>query len=462
MEYKVSSYLLDAPLEATGGEKHMILHGYTGAIDIIDDKVATFLNSHTTFSKDEIDISEDTFNLLLKRGYITDKTAPQERDLVRRLAELLHKDVKRRPSSFIFMVTYDCNFRCPYCYEGGISGNGRHWSKKTFTRELVDRAYQAMSEIAPDSKDGYNVITLYGAEPLFKENVDIVTYIIRKGHDMGYVFDAITNGYDLDCYKDVLPSGAIRHLQITLDGAREMHDSRRFHYLTHKSFDKIFQNIKLALDNNIKVGIRFNADANNFKEIKKLKHMFEEAGYSKSRLFSFNTAMLNNDNEDSDRTDISYVSREKFNRMYVEMGLDIPHQDYGLYSKIITAIKNKTCIKFHSIFCGVQSGSYILDPYGDIYTCWETVGKTEYVLGKYTPSIEWNDRVKNWQGRNIGNTPKCSCCKYALLCGGGCLAKALKHKGNFKASYCDGYNDIFRLSANRAYNSAIKYGIINI
>ena len=190
--------------------------------------------------------------------------------------------------------------------------------------------------------------------------------------------------------------------------------------------------------------------------------MFEEAGYSKSRLLSFNTAMLNNDNEDSDRTDISYVSREKFNRMYVEMGLDIPHQDYGLYSKIITAIKNKTCIKFHSIFCGVQSGSYILDPYGDIYTCWETVGKTEYVLGKYTPSIEWNDRVKNWQGRNIGNTPKCSCCKYALLCGGGCLAKALKHKGNFKASYCDGYNDIFRLSANRAYNSAIKYGIINI
>ena len=36
MEYRVSSYLLDAPLEATGGEKHMILHGYTGAIDIID------------------------------------------------------------------------------------------------------------------------------------------------------------------------------------------------------------------------------------------------------------------------------------------------------------------------------------------------------------------------------------------------------------------------------------------
>ena len=134
----------------------------------------------------------------------------------------------------------------------------------------------------------------------------------------------------------------------------------------------------------------------------------------------------------------------------------------SIINTIITAIKNKTCIKFHSIFCGVQSGSYILDPYGDIYTCWETVGKTEYVLGKYTPSIEWNDRVKNWQGRNIGNTPKCSCCKYALLCGGGCLAKALKHKGNFKASYCDGYNDIFRLSANRAYNSAIKYGIINI
>ena len=229
------------------------------------------------------------------------------------------------------------------------------------------------------------------------------------------------------------------------------------------SWDILFEDGEkalMALDSGVRVGVRFNADANNFAEIRKLERIFSEAGYSESKLFSFNTAMLNDENKDSDRADISYVSREEFNRMYSDSGLDIPHQDYGLYSKILTAIRNKTCIRFHSVFCGVQSGSYILDPYGDIYTCWETVGKPEYVIGKYSPETAWNDSIRNWQDRNTGNTPKCSCCKYALLCGGGCLAKALKFGGSFSASYCDGYSDIVRLSVNRAYDSAAKAGII--
>ena len=457
--FRSSSYNIIVPLD-DGQGKYMMIHGYTGAMDIVEEEVVAFLGNHGCFTEKDINFSIDTFNLLRKRGYITDKTAPQERELVCRLADLLHKNAKTGAKSFIFMVTYDCNFRCPYCYEAGISGNGRHWTKKTFTKELVDKAYQAMEEIAPDSKKSYNVITLYGGEPLLKENVDIVTYIVNKGQGLGYVFDAVTNGHDLDYYTEILSSGAMRHLQITVDGTREMHDSRRYHYQTHKSFDKIMSNIKLALDNGIRVGIRFNADANNFGEIKKLKDIFSEAGYSESKLFSFNTAMLNDENKDSGREDIDYVSREEFNKMYVDSGLDIPHQDYGLYSKIITAIKNRTCIRFHSVFCGVQSGSYILDPYGDIYTCWETVGKPEYVIGKYSPLVEWNDSIRNWQDRNTGNTPKCSCCKYALLCGGGCLAKALKFGGSFSASYCDGYGDIVRLAIKRAYNSVLKSGII--
>ena len=460
MNYRDSSYLIDVPLDATEGTKHMIIHGYTGAMDIVDGNIARFLDGHKRFTEDDFVFSENTFNLLLKRGYITEKTAPQERELACRLAELLHKNAKRQAKSFVFMVTYDCNFRCPYCYEAGISGNGRHWTKKTFTKGLVDRAYAAMEEIYPDYKKGYNNITLYGGEPLLKENVEIVTYIVKKGHELGYVFDAVTNGHDLDSYTEILSSGAMRHLQITLDGTREMHDSRRYHYQTHKSFDKIMSNIRLALDNGVKVGIRFNADANNFGEIKKLKEIFSQAGYFESKLLSFNTAMLNDENKDASRGDIHYVSREEFNRMYSKSGLDVSHQDYGLYSKIMTAIKNRNSIRFHSVFCGVQSGSYILDPYGDIYTCWETVGKPEYVIGKYSPEVKWNDSIKNWQDRNTGNTPKCSCCKYSLLCGGGCLAKALKFGGDFKASYCDGYGDIVNLSVNRAYENALKTGLI--
>lgn len=71
-----------------------------------------------------------------------------------------------------------------------------------------------------------------------------------------------------------------------------MHDTRRFHHETGKSFDKIFKNIKLALDNNITISVRFNADANNFNEIKKIEKLFQDAGYYDTNKFSLTPALL--------------------------------------------------------------------------------------------------------------------------------------------------------------------------
>lgn len=78
----------------------------------------------------------------------------------------------------MFMVTYDCNFRCPYCYESEVSEGGRKWTKKTFTKDLVDRAFDAMLEIEPNRQKHSNLITLYGGEPLLAQNHDIIKYIV--------------------------------------------------------------------------------------------------------------------------------------------------------------------------------------------------------------------------------------------------------------------------------------------
>ena len=95
MKYRVSSYLIDVPLTASEGKLHFLMHGYTGAIDIVNAKVAESLHNLRTFEKGDVDFSENTFDLMVKRGYITDKTAAQERELTGKLAGLLHKDAKR-------------------------------------------------------------------------------------------------------------------------------------------------------------------------------------------------------------------------------------------------------------------------------------------------------------------------------------------------------------------------------
>ena len=105
----------------------------------------------------------------------------------------------------------------------------------------------------------FRVITLYGGEPLLAENKDIVTYIVEEGVKRGYKFEAITNGYDLDCFLDLLSSEKINKLQITIDGVKEEHNVRRIHYKYHDSFDKIISNLKLALKKDVFISVRINA-----------------------------------------------------------------------------------------------------------------------------------------------------------------------------------------------------------
>jgi uncharacterized protein len=449
----------------------MLIHGYTGAIDVVCGSVVSYFRNHPSFSEAEFSLSKSTLELLISRGYVTTKTIDEEREHVRRFAALLHTSAKNSLKQYMFLVSYDCNFRCPYCYEGGISKQGKQWSKKVFTHELIEKAYKTMKEIEPNQGMHSNNITLYGGEPLLKKNIEVIDFMIKRGVELGYSFHAITNGYDLDHYEQILAMGAIKHLQITLDGDKEIHEARRYHYQTGKSFDKIFDNIGLALNNNVSVSVRFNADYKNFEEIKKLKVLFEKAGYSQKKHFNFHTAILRGGENDltkngslqqskfqeknikNGREDILYLSREDFNELHKKAGFNVGHQDYGLYENLFSTIKHGNFLRFHSIFCGVQTNLYIFDPYGDIYNCWETVGVKKHILGNYSEKLVWTEEVKNWQGRNIGTTPKCSVCKYALLCGGGCVAKALRRGGElgFKASYCDNYGDIVSLTVNRIY-----------
>ena len=60
-------------------------------------------------------------------------------------------------------------------------------------------------------------------------------------------------------------------MQITLDGTAEHHNIRRQHYQHKKTFDKIFENILLALSRNIRIVVRINTDEHTINDIANLK-----------------------------------------------------------------------------------------------------------------------------------------------------------------------------------------------
>lgn len=457
--YRLSSYTIFTKLEDTE-DKYMLVHGYTGAIDIVTENVVFDLKSNANFLKsDECSFSTSTFNTLVKRGYITEKTIEEEFKHIGKMADLLHQSVKKLYKYFLFAVTYNCNFRCPYCYENEISNNGNNWGQKTFTKEMVDQAYAAMLKIEPQRKLHANVITLYGGEPLLAKNKEIVDYIVQKGHRLGYKFSAITNGYDLDHFKNLLSPDLINNLQITIDGDEEQHNKRRIHYQAKDTFRKVLSNVRIALDCGISVSIRVNTDMKNFETLYELQRIFDELGYSKNERFSFHSALLQNFepldfNADSN---IDYPGQKQFNHRHKQEEFKFSCQDYGIFRNIYNTIKNKKLLDFKATLCASQYGEYIFDPYGDIYPCWDVIGKKQHSLGTYTHNqVIWTDALKQWHGRNIQKIRSCIRCKYALLCNGGCAGLVYFKKNKILSNYCNDFSDTFEVAINRVYKKYIS------
>lgn len=371
------------------------------------------------------------------------------------MAETLHKVQGKLYKSFGFIVGYGCNFRCPYCFENEISNHGKSWSMDTFSEKMVDEAFDAMLKIE-DRRELHNKeILLFGGEPLLEGNENIVKYIVDKGVDLGYKFKVITNGYNVDLYKDFLNSNKFTLFQMTLDGDRVYHNMRRFHYLKGDSFDKIIANIKLLLDKNINVIVKVNTDKNNIRDFEHLKSMFEELGYIKNPCFELRSSFLREFEFNSNNAGcVDYLpSVECLNEKVLnEFNGEIQCDDYGIYNQFYSNLKNKTRCRLHPASCSSQYGSYLFDPMGNIYTCLEIVGKTEFVIGTYSDNeLKWNEVREHWFRKHVGNSIGCKKCKYALLCGGPCTVRISHTKEGFNHYYCNQYKKIFPMSVNRAY-----------
>lgn len=446
-EWRRSSYTIIVKLENEEG-KYVLVHGYTGAIDVVDSEVVSQLLN------DRVSLESIEFPKLKERGYITNKTKEEEENYVMRIAEVLHKTQTKLHKFWGFIITYNCNFRCPYCFENEISHNGCQWPKVTFTEEMVDKVFDTMMKIEPHRELHKNEILLYGGEPFLRENKSIVNYIINKGKSLGYKFKVITNGYDLDYYEDTLANHEnFTMFQVTIDGCKAHHNTRKKHYIEGDSFEKIVSNIGLLLNNHNKVLVRVNLDNNNFSDYEKLQTYFKEIGYIQNPLFSLSPARLLDPIQDTE-INLNYLGRNDFTQKLEDTLSQLPStQDYGIFNKFYTYFTKKKCCHLTSTSCPSQHGSFLFDPYGDIYPCLEIVGKNKYSIGHYKESLEWTDAKNIWYSTDISSVTICKKCTYALLCGGICPAKMIS-KGITPS--CKNYHSIFSKSINRAYNAYIK------
>ena len=446
---RISSYII--PIELSK-EKTMLIHGYSGAMDVVENSLAQRLKNGDI---DTLDIQ--TTEYLIKRGHITTKTHEEEDKYILRMATALMKKDRLLYDSFTFAITYNCNFRCPYCFEKNCITPGS--ITRAMTPELADKAYSAIEKLQKNKQIPSKFITLYGGEPLLKENYDNVNYIVKKGIEKGFKFSAVTNGYDLENFEDLLSPEKICSIQVTIDGVEQVHNQKRRHYLGLPTFNKIVNNIGIALKNDVKVNVRFNTDKNNFNQLTELEKYFDTLGYTANKNFRIDSAKLDNyDDTLSTEAKKCFFTQKEFIKKHEQLNFKYGWHDLQTYSTLYSSIKSHKPLPYKGNFCGAQIGGYVFDAFGKIYPCWEVVGDKNFVVGDYSQDeIVWdNDKLDFWLSQTIFNYKECKTCKCALFCGGGCPAHNLDHHR------CLNMKEIINNAAKRAYKASLEIETSNI
>lgn len=447
---RASIYNIYVPFADSG--QFILVHGYTGAIDLVSPDVVNFLQNFEQMNENKRDnyMGQKTIETLIRRGYLTQKTPEEENRRLLQIATLLLKKYRKVDfPEFVIMPTYDCNLRCFYCYESKLRVNGTRWLKTRITKEQIDAIFQVIPDLCSGSgniKEGE--ITLYGGEPLLVENLGIVEYIIEKGRKVNLSFGAVTNGVALEYFMDFLGDKKITRLQISMDGPPGIHDKRRFLSDGSGTFQLISQNINMALDRGVKVTVRINVDRLTVRGLPTLIRIMEENGwFSQERFWAyvstvhcpaklFSQQML--------RDSELFQEFDKIKELVSEPKR-ILINDGGIKRLFKKGLSDNHFPPLRASFCASGVKMYVFDPFGDVYGCWETVGDTKQRIGRYFPELRiGNDFMESWSKINITNLPKCQKCKYALFCAGGCVYRI--YDSSISDSFCEDFQICFAKS----------------
>lgn len=370
------------------------------------------------------ELSESTYRLLVKCKiggvFETDDKVLMD-NLVRMKAivcddeeEILkvkyHALTRRFDNNFVNLTinpTLECNFACPYCFEG------EH--KHVF---MSDKVEEGIVEFVKRKKGAERLdVTWFGGEPLlaFPRIVSLTQKF--QSLNLSYSAGIITNGYLLnESIISQLESLSIRRMQVTIDGLHEEHDKRRCLKGGHPTFDQIEENLDLMnrLAPNVHVNIRVNIDATNMDKFVGVFDYFYKKHYA-------NIAVTPAFVEDHDGGDHScaFNSREKFVflvDLFRNHGMNF-NSFYPSYKFSECSVRNPNVV--------------VIGPEGELYKCWNDVGRKDRIVGDIWGTVT-NKRLllQYLAGADPFDDSQCRDCVLLPVCSGGCPYLRLMQQAN--------------------------------
>lgn len=417
-----------------------------GATDIIEKDIYKKIISNDFNKLDQIIIDS-----LLERKYLFENDV-EYKEFITSVDNKIEELEKKATPNFLVVPSYACNLQCIYCYEQTYMIKG---TTDIDPLKMVDLQFERIDKIMEVYENKYGKatddirITIMGGEPLLRCNVKTITYIFEQTKKRNYTLDIVSNGVDLNYYIDLFNEykDTIDHIQITVDGIKEIHDKRRIFRDGRGSFDLIMNNIHLSIDNEITIVLRVNVDATNINELSQLADtLVKEFNYNK-KLLPYLYLL-----QDGGCSGESNIVNEKIGIEKI-FALEDQNPNMSIFRKkfhpadFIESIFNDVPYQPVLRHCGAAKNQFILDCKSNVYKCWHGIGNNDYRVGTFYPKYELGEeKINAWFNRSVRVLGKCKNCKYRYICGTGCPASKHMSENNMdiKEPSCVEYNELIK------------------
>ena len=333
--------------------------------------------------------------------------------------------------SIYLVLTTDCQFACSYCFERGIDRT------KFMSLETAQKIVDWCSAYLDRNRECAKLrIILYGGEPLLnKETIQFILprlYNIAQNKGLEFETGILTNGELLDIdMLSFLQKHNLDRLQITLDGYGIDHDLRRMRKDGGGTFEKISENIMLALNGDFiqKINLRINFDRQNVDAIPKLLDFFAENGIQKKIELSLGIIAPTICGDLGQRTSDDYLEKFGLNLdesadKFVWLSREAKLRGFGISQEFLVG-PWCTARAIHS--ATIETG-------GSLMKCISTVGREGFSFGNvfsYCDTID--ERFEDFSYLHECLSKKCP---FVPICGGGCRFDAYVTTGDISKPYC--------------------------
>jgi uncharacterized protein len=355
--------------------------------------------------------------LLVDAAILVDEQS-DERSLVAR-----RREREQRPTGSMGLTicpTVNCNYRCVYCYQKHV-GKLMPDTVQDLLLAFIDRQDPPVERL---------FVTWFGGEPLLGLPVieRLTAQLRARLPGDRYAASMVSNGWLLtaDTSARVADLGVGR-IQITLDGPRDVHNTRRPLAGGQPTFDRILTNLRDA-DPRLRFSVRVNTDVRNVDQVSQIFDELDEAQL-RGRVSLYFAPVMPYTEVCADTAGHCIVGQD-WSQANAQLRLMALERGYG--GPALPGAIGSVCI-------ADNPRGWVVTPDGLFYKCWNDVTSPDravfdLVTDAQTTAMKAElDKWKNWSPFKLAD---CQECKSLPQCQSGCAHLAMTQPAPITHGHC--------------------------